>query len=95
MAISYFMLGDNNAAPSWVQKALDTNTGQSEIHGLLAIVYAQQSNERAAHAAAADARRRYPNLKPPQLSAQECASENWCQFLRTQYLPAWEKAGLP
>jgi len=95
MALSYFMLGDNDAAMSWVQKAIDTNTGQSEIHALLAIVYAQQGDERAAHAAAADARRRFPDLKPPKLSAQECVSENWCQFLRTQYLPAWEKAGLP
>jgi len=78
-----------------VQKALDTNTGQSEIHALVALIYAQQGNERAAHAAAADARRRFPDLKAPILSAQECVSETWCQFLRTQYLPAWEKAGLP
>jgi TolB-like protein/Flp pilus assembly protein TadD len=95
MAISYFMLGDNASALTWVQKALDTNTGQSEIHSLLPIVYAQQGNERAAHAAAADARRRFPDLKAPVLSAQECVSETWCQFLRTQYLPAWQKAGLP
>lgn len=95
MAMSYFMLGDNDAALSWVQKAIDTNTGQSEIHALLAIVYAQQGDERAAHAAAADARRRFPDLQPPKLSAQECVSATWCQFLKTQYLPAWEKAGLP
>jgi TolB-like protein len=95
MAISYFMLGDDASALTWVQKALDTNTGQSEIHALVALIYAQQGNERAAHAAAADARRRFPDLKAPILSAQECVSETWCQFLRTQYLPAWEKAGLP
>jgi TolB-like protein len=95
MAASYFMLGDNVAAMPWVQKAIDTNTGQSEIHALLAILYAEQGDQRGARAASMEARRRFPDLKPPTLSARECVSEIWCQFLRTRYLPAWEKAGLP
>ena len=95
LAIGYFMLGDNVTATAWVQKAIDTGTGQDTIHALLAIVYSEQGDERKARAAAAEVRRRFPDLKAPILSARECVAEAWCQFIQTKYLPAWRKAGLP
>jgi len=62
---------------------------------LLAIAYNEQGDEARASAAAAEVWRRFPDLKARTLSARECVAEAWCQFLQTQYLPAWRKAGLP
>ena len=95
LAAASLMLGDNAGAMAWVQKAIDTGTGQDRVHALLAIVYAEQGDEVRARAVAAEARRRFPDMKPPTLSARECVSEVWCQYLKTKFLPAWRKAGLP
>jgi len=95
LSVSYFMLGDYAAAAGWSQKAIDTNTGLDDGYTLLAMAYAEQGDEAKASATAGEARRRFPDLKPRTLSARECVSEPWCQFLRTRYLPAWRKAGLP
>jgi TolB-like protein len=45
--------------------------------------------------AKSQALQRFPDLQAPALSPRECISERWCQYLQTQYLPAWRKAGLP
>jgi adenylate cyclase len=95
LGVSYFMLGDYGAAAAWSQKAIDTSTGLDDGYTLLAMAYAEQGDEAKAAATAAEVRRKFPDLKARTLSAQECVSEPWCQFLRTQYLPAWRKAGLP
>ena len=95
LGVSYFMLGDYGSAAAWSQKSIDTSTGLDDGYSLLAIAYAEQGDEVRASAAAAEARRRFPDLKARTLSARECVAEAWCQFLRTTYLPAWRKAGLP
>jgi len=95
MATGYFMLGDNVTATAWAQKAIDIDTGQGVIYALLAIAYSEQGDEQRARAATAEVRRKFPDLKPPTLSARECVAEAWCQFLQTKYLPAWRRAGLP
>jgi adenylate cyclase len=95
MGVSYFMLGDYGSAAAWSQKSIDTSTGLDDSYSLLAMAYAEQGDVARASAAAKEARRRFPNLKPRTLSARECVSEAWCQFLQTKYLPAWRKAGLP
>ena len=95
LSVSYFMLGDYVAAAAWSQKAIDTSTGLDDGYTLLAMAYAEQGDEAKASATAAEVRRRFPDLKARTLSARECVSEPWCQFLRTRYLPAWRKAGLP
>jgi TolB-like protein len=95
LGVSYFMLGDYGAAAAWSQKSIDTSTGLDDSYSLLAIAYAEQGDAARASAAAQEARRRFPNLKARTLSARECVSEAWCEFLGTKYLPAWRKAGLP
>ena len=95
MAFAYFMLGDNLGAAAWAQKAIDANTGHSEPFALLAIAYSEQGDEGRARAAKSQAVQRFPELQAPTLSPRECVSERWCQYLQTQYLPAWRKAGLP
>ena len=95
LGVSYFMLGDYGSAAAWAQKSIDTNTGLDDGYTLLAVAYAEQGDVPRASAAATEARRRFPDLKPRTLSARECVSEGWCQFLQTKYLPAWRKAGLP
>ena len=95
LGVSYFMLGDYSSAAAWAQKSVDTNTGLDDGYSLLAVAYAEQGDVDKARAAATEARRRFPDLKPRTLSARECVSESWCQFLQTKYLPAWRKAGLP
>jgi len=95
LAVCYFMLGDNVTATAWAQKAIDIDTGQGETYALLAIAYSEQGDEQRARAAVAEVRRKFPDLKPPTLSARECVAEAWCQFLQTKYLPARRKAGLP
>jgi TolB-like protein len=95
LAMSYFMLGDNVTATAWAQRAIDIDTGQAVIYALLAIAYSEQGDEQRARAAAAEVRRKFPDLKPPTLSARECVAAAWCQFLETKFLPAWRKAGLP
>jgi predicted Zn-dependent protease len=89
------MLGDYGSAAAWSQKSIDTSTGLDDSYSLLAMAYAEQGDVARASAAAEEARRRFPNLKARTLSARECVSEAWCQFLQTKYLPAWRKAGLP
>ena len=89
------MLGDYGSAAAWAQKSIDTNTGLDDGYTLLAMAYAEEGDVPRASAAATEARRRFPDLKPRTLSARECVSEGWCQFLQTEYLPAWRKAGLP
>jgi tetratricopeptide (TPR) repeat protein len=95
LGVSYFMLGDYGSAAAWAQKSIDTSTGLDDGYSLLAVAYAEQGDVARASAAAAEARRRFPDLKARTLSARECVSEGWCQFLQTKYLPAWRKAGLP
>ena len=95
LGMSYFMLGDYGSAAAWAQKSIDTDTGLDDGYTLLAMAYAEQDDVPRASAAATEARRRFPDLKPRTLSARECVSEAWCQFLQTKYLPAWRKAGLP
>ena len=95
LGVSYFMLGDYASAAVWAQKSIDSSTGLIDGYSLLAMAYAEQGDEVRARAAAAEARRRFPDLKARTLSARECVYESWCQFLRTKYLPAWRKAGLP
>jgi TolB-like protein len=95
LGVSYFMLEDYSAAAAWAQKSIDTNTGLDDGYTLLAVAYAEQGDVPRASAAATEARRRFPDLKPRTLSARECVSEGWCQFLQSKYLPAWRRAGLP
>src|SRR5207302_6769744 len=95
LGLSYFMLEDYGAAVAWAQKSIDTSTGLDDGYSLLAVAYAEQGDAARASAAAAEAQRRFPGLKARTLSARECVSQSWCQFLETKYLPAWRKAGLP
>lgn len=95
LGLSYFMLGDYSSAVAWSQKSIDTSTGLDDSYALLAIAYSEQGDGARASAAAAEVRRRFPELKARTLSARECVSAAWCQFLQTRYLPAWRKAGLP
>jgi len=95
LGVSHFMLGDYAAAASWSQRAIDANTGLDDSYSLLAMAYAAQGEDAKASAATAEARRRFPNLKPRAVSPRECVSETWCEFLKSRYLPAWRKAGLP
>src|SRR6266567_2849591 len=95
MAGSYFMLGDNAAAAAWAQKSIDIDTGYPNTYALLAMAYSEQGDESRARDATAEVRRRFPDLKAPTTSGWECVFEGWCQYLQTQYLPAWRKAGLP
>lgn len=95
LGVCYFMLGDYSSAAAWAQKSIDTNTGLDDGYALLAVAYAAEGDEVRASAAATEARRRFPDLKARTLSARECVSEAWCQFLQAKYLPAWRKAGLP
>jgi adenylate cyclase len=95
LATVYFMLDDNATAAAWAQRAIDIDTGQGVIYALLAIAYSEQGDEQRARAAAAEVRRRFPDMRPPTLSARECVAEAWCQFLQNKYLPAWRKTGLP
>lgn len=95
LAVNYFMLGDSASTVSWALKAIDTGADDPDPYTLLAIAYSELGDSDKAHAASLEARRRFPDLRPPSLDARECVSDTWCEYLRAKYLPAWRRAGLP
>lgn len=94
LADSHFMLGNNEAAVAWALKATDTNTGLWGPYVTLAMAYAELGDEPRARAAAAEAHRRLPGLKPNSALNPD-KSEAMREYFESRLLPAWKKAGLP
>jgi TolB-like protein/class 3 adenylate cyclase/Flp pilus assembly protein TadD len=96
MGYAYFMLGDNDKAIEWYQRALERNP-VPRFYSFLAMAYALKGDEAKAHAAAAEYHRLDPNgslskTEKVSLSSYPAATREW--FEKTYY-PAWLKAGLP
>ena len=96
MSYAYFMLGDNDAAIEWLQKCVETNTGEDYGYAVLAMAYALKGEDAKARAMAAELHRVDPNEtlswwrkrvsgRPPAFN----------EYFENKFVPAWRKAGLP
>jgi len=97
MGHAHFMLGDNDAAIAFHQKALEINpTFDPAAHALLAMAYALNGEDAKARAAAAELRRFAPeetlSSQRKQAASTSAAYKEWFE---TKLVPAWRKAGLP
>ena len=93
LAECHFMLGNYDVAIAWAQRAVDTNTGLTGPYTILAMAHSKLGDDARAQRAAAEVRRRFPELKPPSPAEQD--SEAMRQYVEATLLPAWKKAGLP
>jgi len=91
-----FMLGDNDAALTWAQKALEISPASSDAYALLAMAYVLKGDNAKAREAAANARRTDPSYKLFEWdTSQPSYPVAYKKFFENKFLPAWRKAGLP
>ena len=96
MGQSYFMLGDNDTAIEWFEKAKETNPGLAGIYSDLAMAYALKGDDAKARAAGAEFHRLAPHdtlsNARKDVSTRPPAYNEWFE---SKLVPAWRKAGLP
>jgi TolB-like protein/Flp pilus assembly protein TadD len=99
LAESSLMLGDNDAAVGWAQKAVDLDPGYFIPYTSLAIAYANQGDMAKAQQYAAEYKRLalVAGIKTG-IDAQVLPaglSPAYTDYYKTRYVPQWKNAGLP
>lgn len=93
---AHFILGDNDAAIAWGQKALEANRQLTDTYPYLAMAYALKGDDAKARATVADLLKINPNFKLTEfrkpMPSSPAAYKEWFE---KKYLPAARKAGLP
>ena len=96
MGHAYFMLGDNDAAIEWLQKCVETNTGEDWAYAFLAMAYALKGEDAKARAMAAELHRVDPDETlswwRKRVSDRTPA---YMDYFENKFVPAWRKARLP
>ncbi len=96
MGHAYFMLGDNDAAIEWLQKCVETNTGEDWAYAFLAMAYALKGEDAKARAMAAELHRVDPNETLSWWRKRVAGSHPaYNEYFENKFVPAWRKAGLP
>jgi len=93
---AYFLLGDDDSAIEWAQRALELNSRFSEAYVFLAMAYARKGDEIKAEEAVkklfiANPKFKLTNFRKPQSSRPDAHNEAYSEIL----LPAGRNAGLP
>ena len=97
LGVSYFMLGDNDAAIEWLLKATEKNPALGFTYAYLAMAYANKGDDAKARTAAAQFRRLEPNIKLSTFEYTPISSDPaaYKEIYENNVVPAWRKAGLP
>jgi tetratricopeptide (TPR) repeat protein len=98
LGVMYLQLGDNDSAIAWLNKSLDANTPDIEVHSSLAMAYSNKDDGRNAsiHVKAYREIAKKYGLKGVD---DNLPAADWTpaalKYYRERYVPEWKKAGLP
>lgn len=97
LGFANFMLGDNDAAIKWLQKAVDNDPADPTSYAYLAITYAHIGDRNRSKVAVADLLQRDPKFNLSKIDTRKSPAfpPAYREFWETKLLPAWRLAGLP